>query len=66
MKDAEAEIAQTEENIAKLEAAMGDPETYRDSARAQQIAQEHRAAQQHLDALYEAWAELSEAVAALE
>jgi len=65
LKDAEADIAKTEETIAELEAIMGDPETYKDADRAQQVAKDHREAQEKLDALYEAWEELSEAVAEL-
>lgn len=65
LKDAENEIARTEERIAQLEEAMGDPETYKDADRAQQVAREHREAQEKLDELYEIWEELSEAVADL-
>ena len=66
LKNAEEDVARTEEEIARLEAQMGDPETYRDSNLAQQVAKDHRAAQQRLDELYEIWEELSEAVAELE
>ena len=66
LKDAEADIARTEETIAELEAVMGDPETYRDAQRAQAVAKDHREAQARLDALYEDWEVLSEAVAELE
>ena len=66
LKDAEADIARTEETIAELEAVMGDPETYRDAQRAQAVAKDHREAQARLDALYEDWEALSEAVAELE
>lgn len=65
LKDAENEIARTEERIAQLEESMGDPETYKDADRAQQVAREHREAQEKLDELYEIWEELSEAVADL-
>ena len=65
LKDAEADIAKTEERIAELEEIMGDPETYKDAERAQTVAKDHREAQVHLDELYEAWEELSEAVAEL-
>ena len=44
---------------------MGDPETYRDADNAQRIAREHREVQARLEALYEDWEELSEAVAGL-
>ena len=66
LKEAEAEIARTEEKIAALEAAMGDPETYKDAENAQNIAREHREAQARLDDLYGDWEELSEAVAELD
>ena len=66
LKDAEADIARTEETIAELETVMGDPETYRDAQRAQAVAKDHREAQARLDALYEDWEALSEAVAELE
>jgi len=65
LKDAEADIAKTEERIAELEEIMGDPETYKDAERAQTVAKDHREAQAHLDELYEIWEELSEAVAEL-
>ena len=66
LKAAEEAIGAAEQKIAALEVEMGDPETYRDGARAQQVAAEHRQAQQALDALYEDWEALSEAVAALD
>ena len=66
LKAAEEDVARTEEEIARLEAQMGDPETYKDANLAQQVAKDHRAAQQRLDELYEIWEELSEAVAELE
>ena len=59
-------MARTEEEIANLEAQMGDPETYKDANLAQQVAKDHRAAQLRLDELYEIWEELSEAVAELD
>ncbi len=66
LRAAEEDVARTEEEIARLEAAMGDPETYKDPALAQQVAKDHRAAQERLDELYEVWEELSEAVAELD
>ena len=66
LKNAEEDVARTEEEIANLEAQMGDPETYKDANLAQQVAKDHRAAQQRLDELYEIWEELSEAVAELD
>lgn len=66
LKAAEEDVSRTEEEIARLEAAMGDPETYKDPALAQAVAKDHRAAQARLDEMYELWDELSEAVAELE
>ncbi len=65
LKQAEQAIADTEERIAQLEARMADPETYRSPDAAQKLAQEHRDAQEALDALYSDWEELSEAVSEL-
>ena len=61
----EQAIADTEERIAQLEARMADPETYKSPDAAQKLAQEHRDAQEALDALYSDWEELSEAVSEL-
>ena len=57
----ETDIGLTEERIAELEALMGDPEVYRDGARAAQVAHDHEAAKQRLDELYEEWEELTDA-----
>ena len=65
LKQAEQAIADTEERIAQLEARMADPETYKSPDAAQKLAQEHRDAQEALDALYSDWDELSEAVSEL-
>ena len=65
LKQAEQAIADTEERIAQLEARMADPETYKSPDAAQKLAQEHRDAQEALDALYSDWEELSEAVSEL-
>ena len=65
LKQAEQAIADTEERIAQLEARMADPETYKSPDAAQKLAQEHRNAQEVLDALYSDWEELSEAVSEL-
>ena len=62
---AEKAIQDTEGLIAELEEKMGDPETYKDQQFAQEIAKNHREAQEKLEALYEEWEELSEAVAEL-
>ena len=53
----EADIASTEELIETLEAQMGDPATYQDEKKAAQVAHDHAAAQQKLEALYEEWSE---------
>ena len=65
LKQAEQAIADTEERIAQLEARMADPETYKSPDAAQKLAQEHRDAQEALDALYSDWEALSEAVSEL-
>ena len=65
LKQAEQAIADTEERIAQLEARMADPETYKSPDAGQKLAQEHRDAQEALDALYSDWEELSEAVSEL-
>jgi len=65
LRQAEQAIADTEEKIAELEAQMADPDTYKDAELAQSVAKEHREAQAQLEALYEDWEELSEAVAEL-
>ncbi len=53
----EGEIASTEELIEELEAKMGDPATYQDEKKAAQVAHDHKAAQEKLEALYEEWSE---------
>ena len=58
----EADIAATEQHIEELEASMGQPEIYSNPAESARVAREHREAQAKLEALYEDWAELSEAV----
>lgn len=65
LKQAEQAIADTEEKIAALEAQMADPETYKSPDAAQNVAREHREAQETLEKLYEDWEMLSEAVAEL-
>ncbi len=61
LKQAEADIAATEQRISDLEAQMGKPEVYANPAESARVAREHREAQQQLDGLYELWEELSEA-----
>lgn len=63
LKKAEADIAATEQAIAELEGQMGLPEIYSNPTESTRVAREHREAQERLEALYELWGELSEAVA---
>ena len=63
LKETEADIAQTEQSISDLEAQMGTPEVYANPAESARVSREHKDAQQRLDALYELWEELTEAVA---
>ena len=63
LKKAEDGIAAVEQRIADLEAQMALPEVYANPAESARVAREHRDAQADLDALYEAWEELSEAAA---
>ena len=60
---AEADIADMEERIGRLEAQMGQPEVYSNPSESARVAREHRAAQEALEALYAEWEALSEAVA---
>ncbi len=59
---AEADIAAAEQHIEELEASMGLPEIYSNPAESARVAREHREAQARLEALYEEWEVLSEAV----
>ena len=63
LRQAEADIAATEQAISDLETQMGLPEIYANPAESTRVAREHRDAQQRLDALYELWEELSDAAA---
>jgi len=56
----EGDIAATEELIEELEARMGDPATYQDEKKASQVAHDHKAAQEKLEALYEEWSEAAQ------
>ncbi len=62
----EADIASTEELIETLEAQMGDPSTYQDEKKAAQVAHDHAAAQQRLEALYEEWSEAASILESVE
>ncbi len=55
----ENDIANTEELISELEEKMGDPATYQNPQLAAQVARDHTAAQEKLEALYEDWEEAS-------
>jgi len=60
--DLEEKIARAEESIALLEARMGDPATYQDGG-GEQVAREHRAAQEDLAALLDEWEAAAEVAA---
>ncbi len=62
LKKAEEDIAAAEQRIADLEGRMGLPEVYANPEESARVAREHREAREQLDALYEMWEELSEAV----
>ena len=62
LQKAEEAIARTEQAIADLEAAMGTPEVYANPEESARVAREHRQAQTDLEALYEEWEALTEAV----
>ncbi len=66
LKAAETAIADAEAEIARLEAQMADPETYKDVERAQEIARQHRECSASMEALYAEWEAASEAAAELE
>ena len=66
LRQAEADIAATEQALSDLEHQMTLPEVYSNPDESARVAREHRAAQQRLDDLYELWDELSEAAADME
>ncbi len=66
LKAAETAIADAEAEIARLEAQMADPETYKDAEKAQEIARQHRERNASMEALYAEWEAASEAAAELE
>ncbi len=66
LKAAETAIAGAEAEIARLEAQMADPETYKDAEKAQEIARQHRERNASMEALYAEWEAASEAAAELE
>ncbi len=57
---AEAAVAKAEQEAAELEAALADPATYADSARAQALSRAYQQKQKEMEALYQAWEEMME------
>ena len=62
VEELEAEIARTEQEIAELEASMGDPATYQIGGGAQ-VARAHRDAQEKLASLLDEWEAAAEVAA---
>ena len=62
LEAAEARIADAEKEIQDLEARMADPELYQRPDEARETARRHAELQAGMDALYEEWEALSEAV----
>ena len=62
LEAAEARIADAEKEIQNLEARMADPELYQRPDEARETARRHAELQAGMDALYEEWEALSEAV----
>jgi ATP-binding cassette subfamily F protein 3 len=60
VKELEGSIHIREANLKKIEAELADPMTYRDIARAQELAREHSEIQEALGRLYDEWAEAME------
>ena len=63
LRQAESDIAATEQDLSDLEHQMTMPEIYSNPDESTRVAREHRDARLRLDELYELWEELSEAVA---
>jgi len=59
VQELEEAIARAEEEIARLEEKMGDPATYQGDG-GQQVARDHRAAQEKLAALMDEWEDAAE------
>ncbi len=57
---AEAAVAKAEQEAAELEAALADPATYADNARAQALSRAYQQKQKEVEALYQAWEEMME------
>ena len=62
LEAAEARIAAAEKEIQDLETRMADPELYQRPDEAREVARRHAELQAGMDALYEEWEALSEAV----
>ena len=62
LEAAEARIADAEKEIQDLETRMADPELYQRPDEARETARRHAELQAGMDALYEEWEALSEAV----
>jgi ATP-binding cassette, subfamily F, member 3 len=62
----EARIGQLEELVKAREAELADPVLYNDFVRAKPLLQEHRAAKEELDALYQTWEKVQQKLAAVE
>ena len=60
LKALEKEIAEAEKTAAEMEAALADPETYRNPEQGARKTKEYREQKEKIEALYEAWAELEE------
>jgi ATP-binding cassette subfamily F protein 3 len=58
VQELENEIARAEEEIAALEAKMGDPSTYQ-AGGGEQVARDHRAAQERLSQLMDEWEDVA-------
>ena len=58
--DLEADIAATEERLAKLQADLATPEVFRDGQRAKETTQQYEAARATLAQLYDHWEEAVE------
>ncbi|MCS6977719.1 MAG: ABC-F family ATP-binding cassette domain-containing protein [Gemmatales bacterium] len=60
LEDLEAEIAEQEDRMRQLEAALADPTLYRDGDKVKQTLQDFEAAKQRIAQLYEHWEEAVE------
>lgn len=65
ISDLEAAILKQEERIAKCEAALSDPETYKDAAIAERAAKDYQQAKTRLNDLFDEWADADSALSNL-